>query len=187
MTEQPIVQQSGTAAAQAAAIGNGQVTIITDGTEAGTTFGFKWLNKLFKLPVAESGSGTLRDITGLTITANVGFAGDGSALTGVKQTQLADFGRVKYVAVSATRSTGAGEQVVEFTGSTASQVETMPAAAVLTNGMGRAITFKNSATVPWTIRQYAGNSLAGTTADMNLPVGATLRVLETGLNTWIEV
>ena len=93
----------------------------------------------------------------------------------------------RFTSRTATASTGANDLVVVFSWSTASQVETIPAGTAVSNNSGRFITFKNNATVPWTIRQSASNTLDWSASDLTLWVWETISVFNTALNTWVSL
>lgn len=93
----------------------------------------------------------------------------------------------RFTSRTATATTGANDLVVVFSWSTASQVETIPAGTAVSNNSGRFITFKNNATVPWTIRQSASNTLDWSASDITLWVWETISVFNTALNTWVSL
>lgn len=93
----------------------------------------------------------------------------------------------RFTSRTATATTGANDLVVVFSWSTASQVETIPAGTAVSNNSGRFITFKNNATVPWTIRQSASNTLDWSASDLTLWVWETISVFNTALNTWVSL
>jgi hypothetical protein len=133
----------------------------------------------------------LTSITGLT-ASNLSLAlaelkGLVTALTTAGYLTVANSIKRGYIARTATAATGATDDVVNFTGSTASQIETIPDAAALVGGLGRVITYKNSATVSWTLRMPASNTLDGSAADVVLPVGASITIQEIADNTWVVI
>lgn len=93
----------------------------------------------------------------------------------------------RYTNRTATWSTATTDLVVEFTWSTASQIETMPDGVALSNNSWRILVYRNSATVPWTIRQSASNTLDWSASDYTLAVWETLTVLNKADNVWISL
>lgn len=110
--------------------------------------------------------------------------------TSIATTAASSFGAAlsyRYANRTATWSTAATDLVVEFTWSTASQIETMPDWVALSNNSWRIITYKNSSSNPWTIRQSASNTLDGSSSDYTLAIWETLTVLNKADNVWISL
>lgn len=95
--------------------------------------------------------------------------------------------RYRYTNRTVTATSGATDLVVNFTWSTASQVETMPSWIALTNNTGRVIFYKNNSTVPWIIRQSASNTVDGDSSDITILPGENLMFQNIALNTWISI
>ena len=99
------------------------------------------------------------------------MAGNNTSFTALTSTGANSFGGsmlYRYTSRTATASTATTDLVIRFSGSTASQIETMPDGVAVSNNSGRVITFVNNATVNWTLRQFASNTLDGSASDFTL-------------------
>lgn len=126
---------------------------------------------------------------GIGTAANQAAAGNHTH-TSIATTAASSIGAAlsyRYTNRTATATTATTDLVVEFTWSTASQIETMPDGVALSNNSWRILVYRNSATVPWTIRQSASNTLDWSSADYTLAVWETLTVLNKADNVWISL
>lgn len=126
---------------------------------------------------------------GIGTAANQAAAGNHTH-TSIATTAASSIGAAlsyRYTNRTATATTATTDLVVEFTWSTASQIETMPDGVALSNNSWRILVYRNSATVSWTIRQSASNTLDWSASDYTLAVWETLTVLNKADNVWISL
>jgi hypothetical protein len=160
---------------------------------AGTTQISTWWMSATKNVTVGTTSVTFAQIpNGIGTGADQAAAGNHTHTTfaGLSLTAASSIGAAwseRYTSRTGTASTATTDLVVNFSGSTASQIETMPDGVAVANNSGRVIRYVNNATVAWTLRQSASNSLDGSTADLTILPGQWIQVYNTADNVWITV
>ena len=95
----------------------------------------------------------------------------------------------RYTSRTASASTATTDLFIRFSWSTASQSETLPTAAALSNNSWRVLKFLNQATVNWTLQLPASNTLdGGTAAGTYIMKPNTFKIIYAiAANTWVTL
>ena len=166
------------------------VIVIADGTTNKAGYAF----------VATNTAAITVDTTAITIaqsprsigTAATQAAAGNHTHTSIGTTAASTIGHalsLRYTSRTATATAAATDLVVVFSGSTASQIETLPTGVAVTNNSGRFLRYINRATVDWTVKPASTDTLNGGAlgVGITLKAGHYVDVYNTALNTWVVI
>ncbi len=120
--------------------------------------------------------------TSITATGASSFS---AWLTSTGNTIIGAWEFHRYTNRTATGSTATTDNIVVFTGSTASQKETIPDWVAVTSSSWRLITYVNLASVDWTIRVFTSNKINWSSSDIVLKTGEWIQIFNTAVDIWV--